>query len=76
MFNSMNVSEIFNLIMFRKKNTVLLIILDILTDTREGDFAHRLAIGMPEGDRNNFGVSFAFEYTKLLKKNLLYFISI
>ena len=61
----MNATEISNLIMFRKKTIVLLIILDILADTHgfEGDFAHHLAVGMPDGDRNKFGVSFAFEYT-------------
>ena len=38
----------------------------------EGDFA----VGMPNGDRNKFGVRFAFEYRKLLKQNLLYFIGL
>ena len=33
------------------------------------DFAHQLAFGMPDGDRNKFGLS----YTKVLKQNLSYF---
>ena len=45
--------------------------MDIFADTHgfEGDFAHQLAVGMPDGDRNKFGVYFAFEGTKLLKQN-------
>ena len=35
-------------------------------DGCEGDFAHQLAVGMPDGDRNKIGVRFVFEYTKLL----------
>ena len=42
----------------------------------EADFAHQLAIGMPDGDRNKFAVSFPLEYIKLLKQNLLYFIGL
>ena len=49
--------------------------LNILAETHgfEGYFAHQLAVGMSDGDKNKFGVSFAFEYTKLMKQNLLYF---
>ena len=56
---------------------MFLIILDILADTDdgfEGAFAHQLAVGMPEDDRNKFGASFVFEYIKLLKKILFHFI--
>ena len=72
-FISIKVSEILSLIMFRKETYI--IILDILAETHgfEGDFALQLAVGMPDVDRNKIGVSFAFEYTKLLKQNLLYF---
>ena len=61
-----------------QERVILLIILDILADTHgfEKNFAHQLTVGMPDGDRNNFGVSFAFEDTKLLKQNLLYFIGL
>ena len=70
-FISIN-SEFFGLIMFRN------VILDILADAHsfKGDFAHQLIVGMPDSDRNKLGVSFAFEYTKLLKQNLLNFIGI
>ena len=49
---------------------------DILPDTQgfEGDIAHQLIVGMSDGNKNKFGVSFPFEYTKLLKQKLLYFI--
>ena len=57
--------------MFRKETYFLLYWISF-----KGDFAHHLAVGMPDGDRNKFGVSFAFEYTKLLKQNLLYFIGL
>ena len=65
----------FNLVQDRN---ILLITLDILADTHgfEGDFAHQLAVGMPDCDQNKFGVSLAFEDTKLLKRNLLYFIGL
>ena len=38
------------------------------TDTHgfEGDFAHQHAIGMPDGDRNKFGISFVYESTNTL----------
>ena len=51
---------------------ILLTILDILADTYgfEGDFAHQLAVGMPDGNRIKFGVSSEFEYT------MLYFIGL
>ena len=43
--------------------------MDILADIDgfEGDFVIQLAVGMLDGDRNKFGVSFGFEYAKLLK---------
>ena len=29
----------------------------------EGDFAHQLAVGVPNGDMNKFGASYVFENT-------------
>ena len=59
----------------RCAQNILLIILNILADTHgfEGDFAHHLAVGITDGHKNKFGVGFAFEYTKLLKQNLVIF---
>ena len=58
--------------MFRKE-TYFFIILDILADTHnfEGDFAHQLAFGMPDGNKNKLGASLVFEYIKILKQNLI-----
>ena len=36
----------------------------------EGVFTNQLAVGMPDDKRNNFGVSFAFEYTKMIEVKL------
>ena len=58
---------------------MLVTVLNILADTHgcEGDIAHQFAIGRPDCDKKNkFGARLAFEYTKLLKQNLLYFTCI
>ena len=38
-------------------------VLDIRADTHgfEGNFAHQLAVGMPNADKNKYGVCFGFE---------------
>ena len=43
--------------------------MDTFADTHgfERDFAYQCPVGMADGKRNKFGVSFAFEYTKEAK---------
>ena len=61
------------ILLFRKETYFLLYWISLHADTHDfqEDFPHQFAVGMPDGDWNNFGARFVFVYTKILKQNLL-----